>query len=89
MKEKNKIHNFIKERSYLVWYVKDLDALSEESIIEAVLNYGDFKDVQKMITILGINKTAKIFRQQTQQVKRCNYRPKTKNYFQLYFNKYA
>lgn len=82
------IHQFIKKRPYLVWYVKDLDKLSEASIVEHVLNYGDWDDVQEMIKILGLKKTAKIFRAKSKQ-ERSNYRPEIKNYFQLYFNKYA
>jgi hypothetical protein len=82
------IHNFIKKRPYLVWYTKNLDNLSTESIVEAVLNYGDFDDVKKMINILGIKDTARIFRKKSIQ-RRSNYRPEIKNYFNLYFNKYA
>lgn len=82
------IHQFIKKRPYLVWYVKNLDELSEESIVEHVLNYGDWNDVQGMIKILGIKKTAAIFWRKSKQ-KRCNYRSEIKNYFQLYFQKYA
>lgn len=85
------IHQFIKERSYLVWYVKDLDKLDEASIVEHVLNYGDWDDVQTMIKILGIEKVAQIFRLKSMPDKfgRQNYRPEIKHYFQLYFNKYA
>ncbi len=82
------VNIFIKKRPYLVWYTKNYENLSEESIIEAVLNYGDFKDVKKLIEILGIKKTATIFRKKSNQ-KRSNYRPEIKNYFTLYFNKYA
>lgn len=82
------IHEFIKKRPYLIWYVRDLDKVSERAIVEAVLNYGDFDDVKKMIDILGIKKVASIFRKQAKQ-KRCNYYPEIKNYFTLYFNKYA
>lgn len=83
-----KINDFIKERPYLVWHTKNYENLSEESIVESVLNYGDFEDVKKMIVILGIKKSARIFKKQTSQ-KRSNYRPKIKNYFNLYFKKYA
>lgn len=72
----------------MVWYVKDLGGLSEESIVEHVLNYGDWQDVQGMIKILGIKKVSEIFRKESSQ-KRSNYRPEIKNYFQLYFHKYA
>ena len=82
------INDFIKKRPYLVWYVKDLEHLSEEAIVESVLNYGDFDDVKKMISILGIKKTAGIFRKQLKK-KRNNYRPEIINYFGLYFKKYA
>ena len=82
------IHEFIKKRPYLVWYVKDLGNLSEASIVEHVLNYGDWNDVQEMIRILGMQKTAEIFREKS-ALPRTNYRPEVKNYFQLYFQKYA
>ncbi len=82
------INQFIKKRPHLVWYVKDLDKLSEESIVEHVLNYGNFDDVKKMFKILGIKKTASIFKKQIKR-KRNNYTPKVANYFNLYFNKYA
>jgi hypothetical protein len=85
------IHEFIKKRPYLIWYVKDLDKLSEASIVEHVLNYGNWDDVQAMIKILGTEKTARIFREKSRPDKfgRQNYRPEIKNYFQLYFHKYA
>jgi len=38
------INNFIKKRPYLVWYTKNYDNLSEEAVVEAVLNYGNFDD---------------------------------------------
>ena len=87
------IHQFIKKRPYLIWYVskKDLGQLDEASIVEHVLNYGNWDDVQKMIKILGLKKTARIFREKSKPSKmgRQNYRPEIKHYFNLYFNKYA
>lgn len=80
--------NFIKKRPHLVWSVKDYKNLSESAIVEAVLNYGDWEDVKKMISILGLKKTAAIFRKQLKQ-RRINYEPKIANYFKLYFKKYA
>ncbi len=82
------INEFIKQRPYLVWYTKNYDNLSPDSVVEAVLNYGDWNDFKKMIKILGIKKTASIFRKRARQ-KRCNYDSKIKNYFRLYFKKYA
>jgi hypothetical protein len=82
------INSFVKEKPYLFWYIKDLDGLSNESIVENVLNYGDFDDFKKIIEIMGINDVSQIFRKQIEN-KRSNYRPEVKNYFTLYFNKYA
>ncbi|MBU0722850.1 MAG: hypothetical protein ABII99_02950 [Patescibacteria group bacterium] len=82
------INDFIKKRPHLVWYTDNYDNLSPDSVVEAVLNYGNWDDVQKLIKILGINTTAKIFQKNSTQ-KRCNYRQRPKRYFTLYFKKYA
>jgi len=83
--------DFIKERKYLIWWVKDYDQLDAPAIVEATLNYGDWEDVQTLIKILGIEKVAKIFRLKSQPspMGRQNYLPEVVNYFSLYFNKYA
>lgn len=85
------IHQFIKERPHLVWYVKDLDKLDEASIVEHVLNYGDWDDVQTMIKILGMEKVASIFRQKStpSPMGRQNYRSEIIRYFNLYFDKHV
>lgn len=85
---KNDLKKYMRARKHLVWYVKDPENLNEESIIEHTLNYGDWDDVQKLIKIIGIKKMAEIFRKQTSGF-RTNYDNKTRNYFSLYFNKYA
>lgn len=82
------LHQFIQSRPYLVWYVKDLKNLSEDSIIEHTLNYGNWKDCQELIRILGIQRVAEDFRRRA-VLSRTNYRPEIKNFFQLYFNRYA
>ncbi|HHD92187.1 MAG TPA: hypothetical protein ENL06_01005 [Candidatus Portnoybacteria bacterium] len=64
--------------------------MDDTSILEATLNYGDWDDVQELFKIIGLKRAAKIFRQQTAlDRRRCNYHPKTKHYFNLYFNKYV
>ncbi|OWK26741.1 MAG: hypothetical protein US76_03405 [Parcubacteria group bacterium GW2011_GWA2_38_13b] len=82
------INNFIKQRPYLVWYVKDIERLSQESIVEHTLNDGDFGDIKELISILGVKKVADIFKKQLKQ-KRINYDSKIINYFKLYFKQYA
>jgi len=89
--ELDQLHQFIKARKYLIWWVSDLKNLGEESIVEATLNYGNWDDVQELIRILGMKKVAKIFRDRSKLSKmgRQNYRPEVKYYFTLYFNKYV
>ena len=82
------LRKIVEEQPHIVWYCKDFQKLSKESLVENILNWGDFKDIQKMIDILGMQETAGIFRNQIAQ-KRNNYQPQIKNYFQLYFDKYA
>lgn len=84
------IHDFIKKRKYLIWYTKNFDGLSPESIVEATLNYGNWDDVLALIKILGIKKIARIFAKQTNPHRmRINYHPKTVHFFKLYFNRHA
>jgi len=80
--------DFVKKRKHLFWSTKNYDGLSNEVIVESVLNYGDMNDVSELISLLGMKEVAKIFYENTNRP-RINYRPEIKNYFQLYFQKYA
>ena len=82
------LQDFIAKRPYLVWYARDVRRLSPEAVVESVLNYGDFDDVKKLIAILGMHHTARIFRAQVRR-QRNNYRPEISNYFRLYFQRHA
>lgn len=82
------LREFIQKRPYYFWHVKNPENLSPEAAVEGILNYGDFDDVKKIISILGIKTVAGIFRKQSKG-KRGNYSPKIKNYFELYFRRYA
>jgi len=82
------LRDFVKKRRYLFWSTENFEHLSQEAIVEGVLNYGDFDDVKKLIAILGIKKISRIFGKQIKR-KRNNYRPEIINYFSLYFKKYA
>jgi hypothetical protein len=42
------LKSFAKQRKHLFWYIKDTDNLSQESIIEHVLNYGNWKDFKSL-----------------------------------------
>lgn len=86
------IQQFIKKRPHLFWYVgkQNLEKLNEYSIVEHVLNYGNWDDVQEMIGILGIQRVAEIFRYKSTPDKfgRQNYRPEIIHYFNMYFNRH-
>jgi len=82
------IGDFVKKRKYLFWSTKNYNGLSKEAVIETILNYGNMNDVRELISFLGMQEVAKIFHEQTNRP-RINYRPEVKNYFNLYFRKYA
>jgi len=82
------IGDFVRKRKYLFWSTKNYDGLSKSAVVEGVLNYGDMDDVRELIALLGVQEVAEIFYKNTNRP-RINYRPEVKNYFQLYFQKYA
>lgn len=89
MEEKtNKICQIIKEKPYLIWHVKNYKTLSLKSMVESILNYGDWQDFKKLKQIIGVNKLATIF-SEISNAKRVNLRLPTISYFTKYFNKYA
>lgn len=83
-----KLSQFIKKRPHLVWGTDNYDGLSEEAIVGATLQYGDFSDVKKLLHILGIKEVARIFRTQLRR-KRHNYSPNIAHFFTLYFKEHA
>ena len=84
----DELKNFIKKRPHLVWYTQNYDKLSEESIVEGVLNYRNWNDYLELENVLGVQKLSNAF-DQLKNRKRINLRPQTINYFSNYFNTYA
>ncbi len=84
------IQNLIRQNCHLFWWVPDhkKEQLTTESLIEAILNYGDARSVKQLFETVGIYKVAGIFRQQTSNP-RNNYQRPVKHYFSLYFDKHA
>ncbi|EKE05818.1 MAG: hypothetical protein ACD_19C00176G0040 [uncultured bacterium] len=82
------IRKFIKNKPYIIWYSKNYDGLSKESILESVLNYGNWNDYLFIENALGIKKVNSVFSHLKNQ-KRINLRPQTINYFSNYFKVYA
>lgn len=85
------ITDFIRQRKALFWYTPDdkLDGISLSFLTETVLNYGSLDDVRELFAVAGLDNVATVFRKATQNSIRDNYFPEVKNYFTLYFNKYA
>ena len=48
-------------KPYLAWYVKDVKKLSTSSLVEHILNYGDWDDYLIAENALGIKSTMEIF----------------------------
>jgi len=80
--------DIIRQKPYLLWWVRDYDALNEEAVVEAVLNNGDWEELQDLIKILGRDQVAGIFFKQM-GYPRCNYSDKRANFFKNYFSEYA
>jgi hypothetical protein len=51
------IKQFIKENSSLFWWIKEdkKENISQEFLVETILNYGDIKSVKKLFELIGIN----------------------------------
>lgn len=86
-----KIQDFAESRRAFWWWAKDPRALSEEAIVEGVLNCGNWDDVQELIRLLGMERVAAIFYRDINisPRRRGNYHRKTLNYFSDYFKRHA
>jgi hypothetical protein len=84
------IKDFIREYDYLFWYTPEdkTETVTDELLVETILNYGDLDAVRKLFTVFGLKNCAKIFKAMTGR-KIGNFFPEIWNYFNLYFNKYA
>ena len=75
-----KVQYIIKKKLYLAWYVKNVEGLSDESVLEHVLNYGNWDTVQSFIKTIGLKETRGIYLK-TLQKNRINYPDNIKHYF--------
>lgn len=80
---------FIDENAILFWYIRKdkLHALSDEVLVEFILNYGSLKAIKELFEIIGIKKLAKIY-SQIQGRKKGNYFPELYNFFGLLIKTY-
>lgn len=80
------VNSIIKDKPYLAWYIKYPEKMSEGSVLEHVLNYGNWDDVQLFIKIKGKEATAELFNKSLSN-KRINYQPEIRSYFSRYLNR--
>ncbi len=84
---------FIRRHSVLFWYTPEdkKEDISEEFLVETILNYGDLKSVKELIFLLGIKRISKIFFDSINlsERRKGNYHELTLNYFSLLFKTYA
>jgi hypothetical protein len=87
------VKDFIKDHQELFWYSPGdkSETVSDELLVETILNYGTMESVRKLFHIMGIKTVAKIFFDSTNQSERRknNYHELTSNYFTLLFSRYA
>jgi hypothetical protein len=87
------IKAFIKENSSLFWYTpeKEKENISEELLVETILNYGDMEAIKRLFKIMGLDIVSKIFYNSINlsERRKGNYHELVLNYFTLLFDKYA
>ena len=47
--------DIIRQKPFLLWWVKDYDGLDNDSVVEAVLNHGDWEELQDVIKVIDRN----------------------------------
>lgn len=84
------VKEFIRQHSSLFWYIPEdkKEEISEDLLVEFILNYGNLDDIKTLIKILGIQETARIFFAAKGR-RKMNYFPEIYNFFYLYFKKNA
>ena len=75
---------------HLFWWVpeSEIPSLSDDAIVEAILNNGNEKTVKQLLDYYGIDYVAEIFNRQISG-RRNNYRPRTVYFFQKYFQQHS
>lgn len=93
MQNSPELKALIRRNAHLFWYSKDSEKenLPLPVVVEFFLNYAEEDSVKELFKIVGVKKVKTIFLNQLNTSERVanNYNPLSKNYFKLYFAKYA
>ena len=79
---------WLEARRGLWWSVADVSQLSEESILEGIVSYGEWDDFLELKKRWGLYKISQLFESITAK-KRVNLRPATRSLFANYLARYA
>ncbi len=85
---KKTLSSLLVGRPDLNWFSPNVAKLPDDKAFLAILNYGQWSDVQQAIKLIGLDR-AKILFTKLNLGKRPQLRPEIKHYFSLYFKKYA
>ncbi|MCD4696128.1 MAG: hypothetical protein K8S16_07785 [Bacteroidales bacterium] len=90
MSHKPEIIAFINEHRNLFWYTPEdkKEEVSEELLLETILNYGTLKDSLTLIELFGYVNALRIL-QSARGRKKLNYYPEIYHFFSLYLNRHA
>ncbi len=85
--------DFIRENADLFWFIPETEKtrISDECLVETILNYGTLNAVVRMIGLLGVDRAARIFYDSmARSARRENhYNELTQNFFRHVFKRYA
>lgn len=86
----SELKDFIRRNSSLFWYIPEdkKEYISDEYLIETILNYGSLDDFKELKNLLGEDYMSKVFLG-LQGRKKLNYFPEIYNFFNLYFTRNA
>ncbi len=84
------LKDFIRLHSSLFWYIPEdkKEDISDEYLIETMLNYGRLDDIMELKKLLGEEYMSKVFLG-LEGRKKLNYFPEVYNFFNLYFTRHA
>jgi hypothetical protein len=88
-----RLKSYIRKHSDLFWYIPEekKENISQDILVEFILNYGDMAAVKELFSILGIDVVAHHFYNSINlsDRRKGNYHELTLNYFTLLFRRYA
>ncbi|MDD2565488.1 MAG: hypothetical protein PHZ26_02740 [Candidatus Gracilibacteria bacterium] len=58
---KTKLKEYLETRKSIFWYIKDINSLSDEAILEGIIKYGDWIDLKEIFKIFGKEEFKKIY----------------------------